>query len=116
MVAMKERTQLITVVSGESVSSAFNIRADEVFVGVIFPAMVDGNITLDYSMDGGTTYIPILDPIDGEDLLVVASGSDPGVIDISDFVRFAHSNNEHQMRFACASQSGEVTITVLTRG
>lgn len=114
---MTERIQTITIASSGVVSSSFTIQSHEVFIGVVFPAMDDGIIGLQYSIDSGTTYIPILDASDGEDLVVVASGADPGVIDISDYLRFAHSNAEHRIRFTCASQtSGAVKITLLTRG
>ena len=116
MVAMKERTQIVSVVQTGVVSSTFNLQAHEVFVGVDFPSMDDGAIGLEYSRDNGSSYSPILDPVDGDDLLVVKSGSDPGIIDISDFIRFAHSNSEHKLRFTCAAQSTAREIVVLTRG
>ena len=117
MVAMNERTQAVTIVQTGTVSSTFNIQAHEVFIGVVFPDLDAGDVGLELTIDGGTTYSPVLDPVDGDDLLVVKSGSDPGTIDISDFVRFVHSNENHLLRFTCAAQNTAArALTVLTRG
>jgi len=117
MSTMDDRTQVVTVANNGTESTGFNIQAHEMFVGVVFPNMDPGAIGLEYTRDNGVTWGPVLDPADGDDLLVVKSGSDPGVIDISDFVRFVHANKAHWLRFTCAAQvSGEASIVVLTRG
>jgi len=117
MVAMQERTQIVTIDQSAEMSSSFNIKSHEVFVGVDFPDMDAGSVGLQYTRDGGTNWSPVLDSVSGDDLLVVKSGSDPGIIDISDFVRFSHSNILHKFRFTCAAQTtGAVEIVVLTRG
>ena len=117
MAKMDNRTQVVTVASSGTVSTGFTLQAHEIFIGAIFPDMDVGTVGLEYTQDSGANWHPILDPADGDDLLVVKSGADPGVIDISDFIRFAHANKHHQLRFTCASQtSGAVNITVLTKG
>lgn len=114
---MRDRTIEVVVAGNGTYSAGFSLESHEIFVGALFPDMDVGDIGLEYSIDNGSNYNPILDPADGDDFLVVKSGSDPGVIDISDFIRFVHANNEHLLRFTCASQtSGAVTITVLFRG
>ena len=114
---MDERIQILTVAQSGTYSTSFNLLAHEIFVGVDFPNMDGGNIGIEYSRDSGNSYSPVLNSSSGDDLLVVKSGSDPGVIDISDFIRFAHSNSAHMLRFTCAEQtSGAVSIVVLTRG
>ena len=113
----KFRIEELVVASNATVSGSFGTEGWEMFIGAYFPAMDNGIIGLEYSIDGGTTWVPILDPIDGQDLIVVASGSDPGAIDISDYIRFVPSNDLHLLRFTCAAQaSGAVTITVVFRG
>ena len=114
---MRDRIKEVTVALSGTVSSAVSLESHEIFVGAIFPAMDNGAIKLQYSIDGGSNYVHVLDPIDGEHLIIAASGADIGVVDISDYIRFVHANNEHLLRFTCASQSsGAVTITVLLRG
>ena len=114
---MRDRKVVVTVANNGTYSAGFSLESHEIFVGAIFPDMDVGAIGLEYSIDAGSNYNPILDPTDGADYVTVASGSDPGVVDISDFIRFVHANNEHLLRFTCASQtSGAVDITVLLRG
>lgn len=114
---LTDRVVELTVAQSGTVSTAFSLKSYEIFVGVVFPNMVAGAVGLEYSIDGGTSYATILDPADGDNLVVLASGADPGVVDISDFIRFAHANKAHLIRFTCASQTtAAITITVLLRG
>jgi len=58
------------------------------FVTVLIPDFTNNaTVGIEISDDGGTTYYPVLDPLDGSDLVICASGSDPGFVDISDFIR-----------------------------
>ncbi len=112
--ALKNQKHTITVVSDTWASTSFQIPNWAVFVAGYFPAMDDGAIGIEWS-DDDTTFYPILDPLDGADAVVVASGSDPGVTDFSDWVRFAHQDD--YFRFSCASQtSGDVTVKLRFRG
>jgi hypothetical protein len=114
---MRDRVKKVVIAKSGTVSAGFSLESHEIFVGAIFPDMDAGNIGLEYSIDAGTTYNPILDSANGADLLGVASGAAPGVIDISDFIRFVHANNEHLLRFTCAAQTtAAVTVTILLRG
>ena len=102
----------LDVVSSGTVSTAFNLQPWTTFVMAYFPAMDDGAIGLEYSLDG-STYVPILDPADGDDLLVVKSGSDPGAIDISDYIRaIPRGTNNRFLRFTCAAQTPAVVIVL----
>ena len=114
---MSDRVKVVTVAQNGTESSTFGIESYEIFIGAVFPNMDAGDIGLEYSIDNGDNYYPILDSADGDDLLVVTSGADPGVIDISDFIRFVHANKHHLLRFTCASQTtAAINITVLLRG
>lgn len=95
------------------VSEAFQVPDSTVFIGLLFPAMDDGACGLEISIDG-TNFYPVLDPTDGEDVVIMASGSDPGWIDISDFVRFMPSHC--YIRITCAAQDPAITITWYARG
>jgi len=103
----------LVVASAGTTSAAFNLQSWTTFIMVYLPAMDNGDIGIEHSLDG-STYVPVLDPADGDDLLVVKSGSDPGVIDISDYLRAVpRGHTERWLRFTCASQtSGAVTLTL----
>lgn len=103
----------IVVANNGTVSAAFSLQPWTTFVGMNVPAMDNGDMGLAYSVDG-TNYVPILDPTDGDDLIVIATGADPGFIDISDYIRaIPRGTGERFLRITCASQtSGAVTLTV----
>jgi len=105
----------LAIGNGGTVSSAFQIKRWAVFVGLLFPAMDDGDIGISICATSGGTYTPILDPADGADLVICASGSDPGFIDISDFIRCVPST--YYLKLTCAAQaSGAVTCVIFERG
>jgi len=114
---MNFKPQTVTVAANGTYSAGFTVEHYAIFYGALFPAMDDGAIGLEISIDGGSNYNPVLDPVDGEDAVLVASGSDPGWIDFSDWIRFLPENTQYVARFTCASQtSGAVNITVMQRG
>lgn len=107
-----------------TVSGSFVVEPWAIFYGALFPAMVDGNVGLALTING-TDYNPVIDPADGADAVLVASGGDPGWIDFSDWIRFfghntrlqAGSNINLQARFTCVAQTeGPLDIVVLMRG
>ena len=107
-----KETKLVVENTG-TVSAAFSLEPWTTFVGAYFPEMDDGDIGLEYSLDGGANYAPILDSLDGADLIVVTSGEDVGWMDISDFIRaIPRGNNERLLRFTCAAQTPAVVITL----
>ncbi len=113
---LKSKTIEVGVANNGTVSAGFEIPSWAIFLGALFPAMDNGIIGMEITMDG-TNYYPLLDPADGEDAALVASGSDPGWLDFSDWARFLPEDSDYMMRFTCASQtSGAVTINVLMRG
>jgi hypothetical protein len=104
----------VAVASSGQVSESFQIPGWATFVGVLFPAMDNGDVTLHVSLDD-STFHPVLDPSDGNDLIVCGSGDDPGWMDISDYVRFVPE--KMYVRFGCAAQSsGAIDINVYFRG
>ena len=111
-----KKTDVVVAANG-TVSSGFSLEPWAIFIGARFPAMDNGDIGIAISIDGGSNYDPGLDPAAGGDVVICASGSDPGWIDFSDFVRFVPQNTEYLIRFTCASQaSGAVNIPVIMRG
>ena len=103
----------VVVDASGTTSAAFTIPKYALFCGAVFPAMDDGAIGLELTLDN-STYVPIIDPADGQDLVLAASTYDPCFIDFSDFVRAVpRSVNRNKLRFTCAAQvSGAVTINV----
>jgi hypothetical protein len=113
---MKTQSQIIplAVAANGTTSATFNFPDWAVFAELFFPAMDNGAIGLESSIDG-TNYFPKLDPADGEDLVLCASGSDPGSVDISDAIRAFAPHID--IRITCASQtSGAVTVYISFRG
>lgn len=109
-----EETHDVTVALNGTYSAGFTIPDWAIFIGLYLPAMDDGDIGLEVSLDG-TNYYPLLDITDGADVVICASGSDPGFVDISDLVRFVPSTA--YVRLTCAAQaSGGVTAKLLLRG
>lgn len=114
--AMKWKKVEVEVANNGTYSAGFVIEPWALFFGALFPAMDNGDIGLEITLDGAN-YNPILDISDGADAVLVTSGSDPGWVDFSTLVRSAFDNAECMLRFTCASQtSGAVTITVYMRG
>lgn len=104
----------VAILQNGTYSAAFQVPRWAAFVGIFLPAMDDGAIGIELSTDG-TNFYPLLDPADGADLVVCASGSDAGFIDISDFLRFIHST--WYARITCASQTtAAVTVQLAFRG
>lgn len=110
---MRVKRHNLTVAAAGTVSTSFQVEKDTVFTGALFPALVDGAVGVEASLDDSTFY-PVLDPSDGQDVVIVASGSDPGWIDISDFIRFAHPGL--YIRFTMAAQAGGASLVVFCRG
>ena len=110
----------VTVANNGTESAHFLLEPWALFFGALFPAMDDGNIGLEISRDGGSNYFPVLDPADGRDVVLCASGSDPGWVDFSDFVKFViptDTESRFRVRFTCATQSsGAVDIVVIQKG
>ena len=114
---MNFKIETVTVAANGTYSSSFTVEHYGIFYGALFPAMDNGVIGLELSIDGGSNYYPVLDPTDGADAELCASGSDPGWVDFSDWIRFFPQNTQYLARFTCASQtSGAVDITVIQRG
>jgi len=106
-------TNLIVANNGTA-SAAFSLQPWTTFAGVYFPAMDNGAIGIEYSLDG-STYVPILDPADGNDLVLVTSGQDPAWIDISDYIRaIPRGTGERFLRLTCATQSSGAVTLILT--
>lgn len=113
--AHKWKETALTVANGGTNSSSFRLQPWTTFVGLYMPAMDNGDIKMEYTRDD-STWIQVLDPTDGEDLVICASGQDPGFIDISDYVRaFPRGTTElYALRVTCAAQtSGAVTLYLM---
>ena len=95
-------TTAVTVASQGTNSTSFQIPADTTTVMVRVPDIDAGIVYLERSEDD-TTFVPVGDPLDGNDYVVAASGADPIDIDITDIVR-AVKPSEY-LRFVCAAQT-----------
>lgn len=115
--ALEHRKKTVVVAQNGTYSAGFSIISWAIFFMALFPDMDAGAIGIEFSIDAGVTYNPIVSPVAGIDAVLVASGSDPGWVDFSDWVRAFPADSAYLMRFTCASQTTKaVTITVLMRG
>ena len=113
MIKYRDETVDVTVAKDAVVSASFRAENWVSFLGAYFPAMDNGAIGLQASSDNSNFYT-VLDPTDGAAVVLCASGSDPGMVDFSDFVRFIPDG--YYLRFTCAAQTGAKTIKVFRRG
>lgn len=106
-------TKDLTIAKDAAISSSFQVPKWATFVGVYIPDIDAGAVSLNISKDD-STFIPVLDPIDGDDYVVLKSGSDPGYIDISMII--GSIPLEWYLRFGAATQTtAAVTLTVSFR-
>lgn len=109
-------TQLI-IANGAAISSALSMQTWTRAIGVYVPDITDGDVGLEYSLDKGSTYVPVQDLWGQDDCVVVASGKDPCYVDFSPFVQsLPRGNSERQIRFTCAAQGAARTIIVIEVG
>jgi len=106
-------TQNVIMASAAQITANFTVQKWAVFCGVFIPAIADGSVTLEISTDG-TNFFPLLDPADGQDLLICASGSDAGWIDISDFIRFVTPDMYCRIVSSVAADEEETFIIQLS--
>lgn len=110
-----KKTEVVILQNGTN-SAAFVSKEWSIFYMALFPNMDAGDIGLELSIDG-TNFYPVIDPVDGADVVLLASGADPGWVDFSDWIRAFPENELYQVRFTCVSQTtAAVTVTVLERG
>lgn len=117
--SLKFKRKTVTVLDETAVSSGFTVEPWTIFHGALFPAAVSAaNVGIALSIDGGNSYDPIIDPVDGNDAVLMASTSDPGWVDFSDWVRFVYDNDRVLLRFTFdANQStGPYDIELIQRG
>lgn len=111
-----EHIETLTVADEATASAAFQIPKYAVFVGVWLVDHDAAVVGLSICDTSNGTYVPVLDPVDGEDLVICASGSDPGFIDISDFVRCVPSTYYLKLTFGAAQNGGPYTHKLFFRG
>lgn len=98
------------------VGASFQIPKWAIFVGVFIQDIDAANVGLQICETTDGTFLPILDPADGADLIICASASDPGMIDISDYVRCVPSTWFLQLTFSAAQNSGPYTNKIFFKG
>ena len=115
-IKMREEIKEVTIAQTGTASTGFDYEYWALFVGLELPAMDNGAIYLDMedSIDG--SYHPILDPATGDDAVVCLSGSEPGFVDVTDWLRFATTLRQIRVRSATAQNTAAVTIYVHMRG
>ena len=104
---------LVDISADDDKTTSFQVPGWAMFLGVLVPDVDAGNIGIEISKDNATFY-PLLDPIDGADVVAVTSGSDPGWIDVSDWIRFIPP--DYYVRLTTASQAADKTFTICFRG
>jgi len=111
------RKEVVTIANAATVSSQFEMPSWATFAGIFLPSMDDGPVGIELSMDGSNFY-PLLDPLDGQDLVIASSGADPGWIDVSDWIRFVPDQTSENvtMRLTCAAQTGAKTVYIFFKG
>lgn len=115
MTQLRTDKKVTVIGNGETVSADFEMPRWATFCTAYFPAMDDGDIGLEMSIDGGSNHAPLLKPDGSADAILCASGADPSAIDISDYVRGLPDEETHDVlvRFTCAAQSsGAVDVIV----
>lgn len=108
----------VSTADGDSVSAAFQIRKDAMFVGIYVSDMADSaDITLTMCPTVGGTYAPVADPLDGAALVLLASGVDVGYIDISNYIMAIPSTYFFKLAFSVAQTTGAdgATATLLEK-
>jgi hypothetical protein len=88
------------------------------FVGIHITLMADNaNVTLTMCATETGTYAPVLDPLDGADLLIAATGEDPCYIDISNYIMAIPSTYYFKLAYdaAQATGSGGSAFTLLEK-
>jgi len=111
--AHKFKLTKLIIASGETDSETMSLEPWTTFVGVRFPAMDDGSCFIHVALDG-TNFDPIIDPADGADYIVAASGSDPCFADISDYIRAVpRGYTLGLIKFVCAAQTPAITLTIV---
>lgn len=101
-----------TIALNGTYSAGFQVPGWASFALVYFPAMDNGDIGMEISIDGGSNYAPFLKSDGSADAVLCASGAEPACIDISDYIRAVPPGEEGNtyLRFTCAQQSsGAVT-------
>lgn len=105
----------LTVADEAQVSSSFQLPSWVVFLGIYIPDIDAATVSVQVSRDD-TTFVPVLDQIDGDDLVVVNSGSDPGFVDISPFLAAVPREWYVRFYFSAAQNGGPYTLYVGMRG
>ena len=111
---MMSDRDVVTVGSGQSVSSSWVVLKHCIFTMVLLPVLTAGTVTLEVTVDD-SNYYPVLGD-DGTDLVVCANGSAPGWRDISDYIRGLEMETDIKCRLNTgAAQAFDRSIVVLQR-
>ena len=102
----------LTIENGAAVSSTFFLPRWDAFVGILLPDIDAGPVGMEVSFDG-SNFFPVLDIVDGDDIIICANGADPGWIDVSDVLKALPP--KALIRLTTAVQSALRTIYVSFR-
>lgn len=113
---LAQETTTVTIAQTGTLSGAFQIPQYATFVGVYVPDIDAANVTLQMALTSDGTYVDVLDETDGQAAVICASGSDPGFIDVTKFVRGIPATYYLKIKTSAAQNSAAVTFTVTFRG
>lgn len=117
MTEFLQKHETVVIAQTATASASFSPPPWATFIGAYFPDMDAGAVDLEMSIDGGTIWVDVIDPADGVKVVVLASASDPGGVDISDFIRpfvgvFAGGAQAGSVLFRFVSATAQTTAAI----
>ena len=108
-------TILFDISEDADYSQSFQIPDWAVFVGIYVPTITNANLVLEVSLDD-STFVPVIDLGDGQDLIIVASSYDPCYVDVSDHLRSIPRGNYVRIASSASQLTTDKSLTVFFRG
>lgn len=107
-----ESNTAISIADSASVSGAFQINKDTMFAGIFVSDMADSaDITITVCDTLGGTYVPIADPLDGAAMIFLASGTDVGYFDLSNYIMGIPSTYFFKLKCSVAQTTGSAGLS-----
>lgn len=108
-------TILFDISEDADYSESFVVPDWAVFVGIYVPTITNANLTLQVSLDD-STFVPVIDLGDGQDLIIVASTYDPCYVDVSDHLRTIPQGTYVRVASSTSQLTTDKSLTIFFRG